>query len=323
MPHENRCLVAHVEQGANDDDSGVGGRRCSGASAGRCQNTHVQPIVDPRHAIPDRSLLLIPATLLFARLTRAEPLVTPGYAVNYYLSGDRWLLPALWSPYPDPYRPEEPHPVVLHLHGFGGRLGGGSAVAESGPIPTAGSSLTPMAAAATTMTASARMTSSACSMTSRRGTTWMRIGSTSRGGSMGGHGSFRMPLRYPHIFTAGAPIAGWTDYREFYAHFYEQARGAEAPGLCGPSRRPILETAFPPGRWRMAATIGSSSATALGTTSTRPPTPSRWCNAPESLALRGHRAGIGAGTVPAMIRRRVTTGSLAKPASASRRTPPM
>ena len=63
------------------------------------------------------------------------------------------------------------------------------------------------------------------------------------GGSMGGHGSFRMPLRYPHIFTAGAPIAGWTDYREFYAHFYEQAEGPKIPDYVDPSRRPILETA--------------------------------------------------------------------------------
>lgn len=188
-------------------------------------------------------LLLIPATLLFARLTRAEPLVTPGYAVNYYLSE----IDGSYQPYgvyiPDPYRPDEPHPVVLHLHGFGGRLGGFSRWQREWADSNGWILAYPDGRGSNNYDGIGEddLFRVLDDLKARYHVDEDRIYLT--GGSMGGHGSFRMPLRYPHIFTAGAPIAGWTDYREFYPHFYEQAEGPKLPEYVDPSRRPILETA--------------------------------------------------------------------------------
>lgn len=181
--------------------------------------------------------------LTFARLIRAAPMIVSGYAVNYYVSS----IDGSFQPYgvyiPNPYDSGRAHPVVIHMHGFGGRLGGFS------PWQT--------------------------DWADAKG--WILISSDGRGnnnydgigeddlfrilddikaryridedriyltgGSMGGHGAYRMPLRFPHIFTAGAPIAGWTDYRDFYTRYYEQSEGTRAPDYVDPSRRPILETA--------------------------------------------------------------------------------
>jgi poly(3-hydroxybutyrate) depolymerase len=63
------------------------------------------------------------------------------------------------------------------------------------------------------------------------------------GCSMGGHGSFRMAFRYPQKIAASAPGAGWTTYEEFYAHWYDAKRGPKMPDYVDPARRPVLETA--------------------------------------------------------------------------------
>jgi poly(3-hydroxybutyrate) depolymerase len=41
------------------------------------------------------------------------------------------------------------------------------------------------------------------------------------GGSLGGSDAYRLALRYPDKWAAVAPQTGWTDYREFWPHWYE------------------------------------------------------------------------------------------------------
>ena len=41
------------------------------------------------------------------------------------------------------------------------------------------------------------------------------------GGSLGGSDTYRLALRYPDMWAAAAPQTGWTDYREFWPHWYE------------------------------------------------------------------------------------------------------
>lgn len=43
------------------------------------------------------------------------------------------------------------------------------------------------------------------------------------GGSLGGSDTYRMGLRYPDLWAAIAPQTGWTDYREFWPHYYEHS----------------------------------------------------------------------------------------------------
>jgi hypothetical protein len=63
------------------------------------------------------------------------------------------------------------------------------------------------------------------------------------GGSMGGHGGYREAFRYPDRFAATAPAAGWTTYREFYEHFYDRTGSPRMPDYVDPARQPVLETA--------------------------------------------------------------------------------
>lgn len=63
------------------------------------------------------------------------------------------------------------------------------------------------------------------------------------GGSMGGHGGYREAFRYPDRFAAIAPAAGWTTYKEFYAHWYDRTDSPHMPDYVDPARRPVLETA--------------------------------------------------------------------------------
>jgi len=41
------------------------------------------------------------------------------------------------------------------------------------------------------------------------------------GGSLGGSDAYRLAFRYPDMWAAIAPQTGWTDYREFWPHWYE------------------------------------------------------------------------------------------------------
>ncbi len=76
--------------------------------------------------------------------------------------------------------------------------------------------------------------------------------------SMGGHGAYRWAMRYPDLWGASAPSAGWTSYEDFYFKWYcglsedtgkwGYNNGNAKPDLSAaeyidPSRRPTLETA--------------------------------------------------------------------------------
>ncbi|OIO95231.1 MAG: hypothetical protein AUJ92_08280 [Armatimonadetes bacterium CG2_30_59_28] len=63
------------------------------------------------------------------------------------------------------------------------------------------------------------------------------------GCSMGGHGAFREGFRYPDRFAAITPGAGWTTYKEFYDHWYDATATPNLPQYVDPARRSVLETA--------------------------------------------------------------------------------
>lgn len=62
------------------------------------------------------------------------------------------------------------------------------------------------------------------------------------GGSMGGTGAYRMGIRRPNVFSAVAPVDGWTDFREFHWHWYERK---DMPNAIEEFRRPLLEAVSP------------------------------------------------------------------------------
>ncbi|MGQ9732699.1 MAG: alpha/beta hydrolase family protein [Candidatus Zipacnadales bacterium] len=71
------------------------------------------------------------------------------------------------------------------------------------------------------------------------------------GASMGGTGAYRMGIRRPDIFSAVAPVDGWTDYRLWHKHWYERK---DMPGSIEEFRRPLLEAVStlylaPTARW--------------------------------------------------------------------------
>ncbi|MGA3019602.1 MAG: hypothetical protein ABSF62_20965 [Bryobacteraceae bacterium] len=87
------------------------------------------------------------------------------------------------------------------------------------------------------------------------------------GSSMGGHPNYLWPFRFPGLFAANAPDAGWTSFQDFYFKWYaglsedvgHWGNASEAPNLNNPapapgssqdnamdadaSRRPLLENA--------------------------------------------------------------------------------
>ncbi|MBE7465836.1 MAG: hypothetical protein HS116_20370 [Planctomycetes bacterium] len=60
------------------------------------------------------------------------------------------------------------------------------------------------------------------------------------GFSMGGHGTYRLGCRFPHLFAACRASAGWTDYFEFYPHWYEQETAPLLTAYLDPTRAPLL-----------------------------------------------------------------------------------
>ena len=61
-----------------------------------------------------------------------------------------------------------------------------------------------------------------------------------QGFSMGGHGTYRLAVRYPDLFAAANPQAGWTDYNDFYPQYYEQSSTPRLPSYIDPTRLPLL-----------------------------------------------------------------------------------
>lgn len=170
--------------------------------------------------------------------------VRPGVAVNHYHSA----VDETRQPYgvyvPTSYSDQSKHPVVFHLHGFGGRFSPPNAwqrqwADEHDWILV--------------------------SLDGRGNQNWDLLGEEDvfevlsdvrrrysvdedrlylEGCSMGGHGCYRLALRYPDVFAATAPVAGWTTYMEFYPHWYEPAAAPRLrDGYVDPSRKPLLETA--------------------------------------------------------------------------------
>ncbi|MCZ7648047.1 MAG: prolyl oligopeptidase family serine peptidase [Planctomycetota bacterium] len=60
------------------------------------------------------------------------------------------------------------------------------------------------------------------------------------GFSMGGHGVYRLGCRFPDLFAACRPGAGWTDYNEFYPHWYEQGSAPKLSAYLDPTRASLL-----------------------------------------------------------------------------------
>lgn len=170
---------------------------------------------------------------------------TPGATnINYYVSP----IDGSSQPYsvyvPNGYDPAVKHPVVIDLHGFGGRFKTSRTVTEKSWADPRGWLLV--------------------SVDGRGVLGYDHIGDFDvfrvldavkalfnvdedriylTGFSMGGHGTYRLGLRYPDVFAAIAPGAGWTDYREFYDHWYDPGNAPMMPAYIDPSRIPGCETA--------------------------------------------------------------------------------
>jgi pimeloyl-ACP methyl ester carboxylesterase len=178
----------------------------------------------------------------------------------WYTSGiDGSLQPyGVWIP--SPYDPNVPHPVVIHLHGYGGRASNSFTSFQANWANAHGWIL---------VNADGR----------RESTNYDHVGELDlydaiadlkargynvdddrlylTGCSMGGHGAYREGFRHPDRWAAVAPAAGWTDYRNFYPQYYEHASNMGrasyfqspppynilAPYYVDPAREPLLETA--------------------------------------------------------------------------------
>jgi hypothetical protein len=178
----------------------------------------------------------------------------------WYTSGiDGSLQPyGVWIP--SPYNPNVPHPVVLHLHGYGGRASTSFSSFQTSWANSHGWIL---------VNADGR----------REWSNYDHVGEMDlyeiianlkargynvddnrlylTGASMGGHGSYREAFRHPDRWAAVAPGAGWTDYRNFFPQYYEHASNIGrasyfqapppfnilAPYYVDPAREAILETA--------------------------------------------------------------------------------
>lgn len=176
--------------------------------------------------------------------------VRAGDRLCYYLSPADGTLQPYHVYVPVSYRPSQPTPVVFSLHGFGGRT------APAGP------GLRGRWAEVNTWLL--------VRPDGRGSQNWDGLGEDDvflvladlqrdtpdhpalnidaqrlyvEGASMGGHGAYRLATRYAGVFAAVAPVAGWTTYREFYAHWYDAYDAPHMPAYVDPARLPVLETA--------------------------------------------------------------------------------
>ena len=196
------------------------------------------------------ALLPLCVVLLGVSWARAYEVARPGNRLCYYLSPVDGSRQPYYVYVPDSYDPRRSTPVVFSLHGFGGRTG-----------PAAGGWRARWADAHTWLIVRPD---------GRGNQNWDGIGEddifcvirdlgettpyhpafnvdTTRlyaeGGSMGGHGCFRLATRYPGTFAAVAPVAGWSKFEEFYPHWYDAKDAPRFSAYVDPARRPVLETA--------------------------------------------------------------------------------
>jgi poly(3-hydroxybutyrate) depolymerase len=142
------------------------------------------------------------------------------------------------------WRAEAAHPCVIILHGFGGRLAGSVSAGEKTWADTYGWILAypdgrgnanyDWLGEDDVLCVRAALIAD-CGADARR--TYLV------GFSMGGHGVYRLAVRFPDKFAAAAPGAGWTDYEEFYPQWYQQASSPKLPNYLDPTRRPLLRRA--------------------------------------------------------------------------------
>jgi len=193
----------------------------------------------------------LPLVLTYHFRCSAFECAQPGNRLCYYTSP----VDGTEQPYhvyiPRTYNPDVPSPIVLSLHGFGGRTQ--LAASDSWRQNFADSYGWILV-----------------SLDGRGSQSWDDIGEDDiylvlqdlerttpyhpalnidpfriylEGCSMGGHGAFREGFRYPDRFAAIAPAAGWTTYKEFYDHWYDASASPNLPDYVDPSRQPLLETA--------------------------------------------------------------------------------
>jgi len=192
-----------------------------------------------------RTAPILCALLGLAALALAEPAAAavPGFQIRYYTADDGSLQP--YSLYvPNPYDPGTPHPLVINMHGWGGRFAGSVSAFKQTWADTNGWLL-----ASVDGRGSQNYDGPGEDDVLRVLAEVAAFGNVDpdrvylEGFSMGGHGCYRLGLRYPDVFAAVAPSAGWTTYTSFYSQYYEQALAPKLPGYLDPTRRPHLEAA--------------------------------------------------------------------------------
>jgi pimeloyl-ACP methyl ester carboxylesterase len=74
---------------------------------------------------------------------------------------------------------------------------------------------------------------------------------TVHGGSMGGHGALRLALRHPHLFAGVSAVAGWISAEQWYAKWYAAPWAPDASGEWTPhAALARLADAASPWAWR-------------------------------------------------------------------------
>ncbi len=187
-------------------------------------------------------LILWPALLILNVGVRAWA-ATPGIVnISSYLSPiDNTDQP--FSVYvPVGFDPGAKHPCVIYLHGFGGRLSTTVTTAQKAwadskqwLIATAdGRGSVNYDHAGERDVLQVRN-----ALITQFGADALRI--YLQGFSMGGHGTYRLAVRFPDLFAAANPLSGWTDFMQFYPQYYEQASSPKLPDYLDPTRSPLLQ----------------------------------------------------------------------------------
>jgi hypothetical protein len=206
-----------------------------------------------------RVTLVVVLAILVSAIGMVSPALAASYVWWYTSDVDGSLQPyGVWIP--TTYDPSVPAPVVIHLHGYGGRASSSFNSFQRSWADSHGWIL---------VNADGR----------REWSNYDHVGELDlydiiadlkargynvdddrlylTGCSMGGHGSYREAFRHPDRWAAIAPGAGWTDYRNFFPQYYEHASNIGRasyfqapppfnrldPYYVDPAREPIMETA--------------------------------------------------------------------------------
>lgn len=133
------------------------------------------------------------------------------------------------------------YPCVIYLHGFGGRASGGVSAAQAAFADGHGWILAfPDGRGAVNYDHVGEQDVLAVrqALIDTQDADPERI--YLQGFSMGGHGSYRLGLRFPDLFAAVSPQAGWTDFNQFYPQWYQQTTSPKLPAYVDPTRASLL-----------------------------------------------------------------------------------